>query len=118
MLLKLDKPAGVACVDAERRCEGTDGPTASLPPALALCASLAALHSPPSCPTAPCSGEYRNYRHTLERAIHEAYEAGLLGKDACGTGIEFHVYTQPGAGAYVCGEPPSVPGGGGGGGGV
>jgi len=49
-------------------------------------------------------GEYRNYRYALERAIHEAYEAGYLGKNACGTGIEFHVYTQPGAGAYVCGE--------------
>ncbi|KAL4442996.1 hypothetical protein ABPG77_008487 [Micractinium sp. CCAP 211/92] len=53
-------------------------------------------------------GEYRNYRYSLERAIHEAYQAGMLGRDACGTGIEFHVYTQPGAGAYVCGEETAL----------
>lgn len=51
-----------------------------------------------------CRGEYLNYRHSLERAIDEAYAAGFLGPDACGTGIQFDVYTQPGGGAYVCGE--------------
>lgn len=50
-----------------------------------------------------CRGEYRNYRHVLEKAIAEAYQAGLLGKNACGTGMDFDVYTQQGAGAYVCG---------------
>ena len=59
-----------------------------------------------------CRGEYRNYRHSLERAIGEAYQAGYLGKNACGSGMDFHVYTQQGAGAYVCGErrePASQP---------
>lgn len=58
---------------------------------------------PPRAPSR-CSGEYRGYRQTLERAIQEAYAAGYLGANACGTGMEFHVHTQPGAGAYVCGE--------------
>ena len=49
-------------------------------------------------------GEYRDYRHVLEKAISEAYAAGYLGKNACGTGMDFDVYTQQGAGAYVCGE--------------
>jgi NADH dehydrogenase (ubiquinone) flavoprotein 1 len=53
-------------------------------------------------------GEYRNYRQSLERAIDEAYAAGFLGPDACGTGIQFDVYTQPGAGAYVCGEETAL----------
>ena len=37
-------------------------------------------------------------------AIREAYEAGLIGKDACGSGYDFDVYIHRGAGAYVCGE--------------
>lgn len=51
-----------------------------------------------------CRGEYRDYRHALERAIAEAYAAGYLGKNACGSSMDFDVYTQQGAGAYVCGE--------------
>ena len=51
-----------------------------------------------------CRGEYRSYRQVLERAIAEAYAAGYLGRNACGSGHDFHVYTHPGAGAYVCGE--------------
>ena len=51
-----------------------------------------------------CRGEYRSYRQVLDRAIAEAYAAGYLGRDACGSGHDFHVYTHPGAGAYVCGE--------------
>lgn len=37
-----------------------------------------------------------------------AHPRSYLGKDACGTGIDFHVYTQPGAGAYVCGEETAL----------
>jgi len=48
-------------------------------------------------------GEDRNFASWLGRAIAEAYAAGYLGPDACGTGIQFDIYTQPGAGAYVCG---------------
>ena len=39
----------------------------------------------------------------MDRAIEEAYSAGMLGPDACGTGMQFDIYTHPGAGAYVCG---------------
>ena len=58
----------------------------------------------PPLPSCHHRGEYRNYRDAFERAIDEAYAAGYLGENACGTGVDFHVYTQPGAGAYVCGE--------------
>ena len=34
----------------------------------------------------------------------QAYQAGLLGKDACGSGYDFDVYMHRGAGAYICGE--------------
>ena len=37
-------------------------------------------------------------------AIKEAYEAGLIGKNACGSGYDFDVFVHRGAGAYICGE--------------
>ena len=40
----------------------------------------------------------------LEQAIAEAYQAGLLGKNACKSGYDFDVYVHRGAGAYICGE--------------
>lgn len=40
----------------------------------------------------------------LDEAIYEAYQAGYLGKNACGSGYDFDVYVHRGAGAYVCGE--------------
>ena len=40
----------------------------------------------------------------LQAAIDEAYEAGLIGKNACGSGYDFDVYLHRGAGAYICGE--------------
>ena len=36
--------------------------------------------------------------------VHQAYEAGLIGKNACGSGYDFDVYLHRGAGAYICGE--------------
>ena len=44
----------------------------------------------------------------LEHAIAEAYEAGLLGKNACGSGYDFDVYVHRGAGAYICGEETAL----------
>lgn len=38
----------------------------------------------------------------------QAYEAGLLGKNACGTGFNFDVYIHRGAGAYICGEETAL----------
>jgi NADH-quinone oxidoreductase subunit F len=44
----------------------------------------------------------------FEAAVREAYEAGLLGKDIGGSGIDFDLYTFVGAGAYICGEETAL----------
>ena len=49
-------------------------------------------------------GEFYNEATILDEAIYEAYSAGLLGKNAAGSGYDFDVYVHRGAGAYVCGE--------------
>lgn len=49
-------------------------------------------------------GEFYNESVILEEAIHQAYKAGHLGRNACGSGYDFDVYVHRGAGAYVCGE--------------
>lgn len=53
-------------------------------------------------------GEYYNEAMALEQAITEAYEAGLIGKNACGSGYDFDVYVHRGAGAYICGEETAL----------
>ncbi|XAR64422.1 NADH dehydrogenase [Bertholletia excelsa] len=53
-------------------------------------------------------GEYVNERLNLLKARKEAYEAGLLGKNACGSGYDFDVYIHFGAGAYICGEETAL----------
>lgn len=40
----------------------------------------------------------------FEAALREAYEAGFLGKNIQGSGIDFDLHTFVGAGAYICGE--------------
>lgn len=49
-------------------------------------------------------GEFWYEAQCVEKAIHEAYERGLIGKNACGSGYDFDVYCVSGAGAYICGE--------------
>jgi NADH-quinone oxidoreductase subunit F len=44
----------------------------------------------------------------FEAAVKEAYEAGLLGKNIGGSGIDFDLYTFVGAGAYICGEETAL----------
>jgi NADH-quinone oxidoreductase subunit F len=44
----------------------------------------------------------------FEAAVKEAYEAGLLGKNINGSGIDFDLYTFVGAGAYICGEETAL----------
>ena len=44
----------------------------------------------------------------FEAAVKEAYEAGLLGRDIQGSGIDFDLYTFVGAGAYICGEETAL----------
>lgn len=41
-------------------------------------------------------------------AINEAYEAKLIGRDACGSGYDFDVFVMRGAGAYICGEETAL----------
>jgi NADH-quinone oxidoreductase subunit F len=49
-------------------------------------------------------GEFYNEALNLQAAIDEAYAAGLIGKNACGSGWDFDLYLHRGAGAYICGE--------------
>jgi NADH-quinone oxidoreductase subunit F len=44
----------------------------------------------------------------FEQALKEAYEAGLLGKNIMGTGVDIDVYGSLGAGAYICGEETAL----------
>jgi len=53
-------------------------------------------------------GEYYNEISNLRRAVMEAYDAGLLGKNAAGTGWDFDVILHRGAGAYICGEETAI----------
>ena len=53
-------------------------------------------------------GEYVDERIALEKAIREAYDAGLVGKDAAGSGWDFDIYVSHGAGAYICGEETAL----------
>jgi len=49
-------------------------------------------------------GEYTQSIRTLEKAIAEAYDAGILGDDVLGSGFKLDMYVHGGAGAYICGE--------------
>ena len=53
-------------------------------------------------------GEYYNEHLNLQVAIDEAYEAGLIGRNACGSGWDIDVYLHRGAGAYICGEETAL----------
>ncbi len=53
-------------------------------------------------------GEFFQEAHNLQHAIDEAYAAGLIGKNACGTGWDFDLYLHLGAGAYICGEETAL----------
>ena len=44
----------------------------------------------------------------FEAALKEAYEAGLLGKNLQGSGLDMDIYTVLGAGAYICGEETAL----------
>ncbi len=53
-------------------------------------------------------GEYIREREALQMAINEAYDDGLLGKNAAGSGWDFDLYLAHGAGAYICGEETAL----------
>ena len=44
----------------------------------------------------------------FENALREAYDAGLLGKNIQGSGIDIDLYASLGAGAYICGEETAL----------
>jgi len=53
-------------------------------------------------------GEYAYEAKILQAAIDEAYDAGLLGKNAAGSGYDYELYLHRGAGAYICGEETAL----------
>ncbi len=53
-------------------------------------------------------GEFIRERENLQAAIDQAYDAGLLGRNACGSGWDFDLYVHHGAGAYICGEETAL----------
>lgn len=44
----------------------------------------------------------------FEQALKEAYEAGYLGENIMGSGIDLDIYGSLGAGAYICGEETAL----------
>ena len=53
-------------------------------------------------------GEFFREAERLQGAIDEARDAGLVGRDACGSGYDFEVHVHRGAGAYICGEETAL----------
>ncbi len=53
-------------------------------------------------------GEFWEPYERCEAALAEAYQAGLLGKDILGSGVNFDLYNHLGAGAYICGEETAL----------
>ena len=49
-------------------------------------------------------GEFIREAENLFAAVAQAYDKGLLGKNAAGSGYDFDVFVHRGAGAYICGE--------------
>jgi NADH-quinone oxidoreductase subunit F len=54
-------------------------------------------------------GEFHHepFEH-FERALREAYDAGLLGRNVLGSGVDFDCHAHLGAGAYICGEETAL----------
>ena len=53
-------------------------------------------------------GEFIRETEALRRAVAEAYAAGLIGKNASGSGYDFDLFVHRGAGAYICGEETAM----------
>ena len=53
-------------------------------------------------------GEFVDERKILEAALEEAYSEGLVGKNACKTGLDIDIFIHRGAGAYICGEETAL----------
>lgn len=55
-----------------------------------------------------CRGEFAEPGVELQRALDEAYAAGLLGKNLFGTDYSLDIHLHFGAGAYICGEESAL----------
>src|SRR5271154_7164256 len=53
-------------------------------------------------------GEYRYLLKIMEKAVADAYAKGFLGKNIFGSGLDFDIITQSGAGAYEVGEESAL----------
>src|SRR5438874_13655691 len=53
-------------------------------------------------------GEFTEPLYWMEQAVKEAYAAGIIGKNAMGTGQRIDVHVHKGAGAYICGEETAL----------
>ncbi|SYZ73937.1 putative (Fe) hydrogenase, HymB subunit [Candidatus Zixiibacteriota bacterium] len=52
--------------------------------------------------------EYPQAVYNLKKAIEQAREAGLLGENILGTGLNFDIQVNRGGGAFVCGESSAL----------
>jgi NADH-quinone oxidoreductase subunit F len=53
-------------------------------------------------------GEFTEPIVRMEAALKEAYAAGVIGRNAMGTGKTVNVWVHKGAGAYICGEETAL----------
>jgi NADH-quinone oxidoreductase subunit F len=53
-------------------------------------------------------GEFTEPLQVMERACAEALQAGIIGRNAMGTGKTVNVWVHKGAGAYICGEETAL----------
>ena len=53
-------------------------------------------------------GEFTEPLVRVEQALKEAYAAGILGRNAMGSGKTINIYVHKGAGAYICGEETAL----------
>lgn len=53
-------------------------------------------------------GEYYEAIERFEQALQEARDAGLMGKNILGSGIDIDIHAAFGAGAYICGEETAL----------
>ncbi|HEX7088420.1 MAG TPA: NADH-quinone oxidoreductase subunit NuoF [Vicinamibacterales bacterium] len=53
-------------------------------------------------------GEFFHVQQVLERAIDEAYRAGILGRNIFGSGFDCDIFVHRGAGAYEAGEETAL----------
>ncbi len=53
-------------------------------------------------------GEFWEPMNRCEQALQEMREAGLIGKNALGSGMDIEIYNHCSAGAYICGEETAL----------